>query len=1065
VKNYITGLLFRKNQQQLTRQFRFALAGGLILLAGFLLLVGSYYLRSFQEQFFERTQNALFVVSEIKTSQIQEWREERLKDAMLLQSNTRLLNNTFRLFINPDSPYDSLIKSRINDELAIYTRFHPYEFFIVDGEGEQLISWPDQSNALKISEFSQYMSGDDSQIELVEFFNQKNENQAYLAMVIPLIRQNIDPIFVIALIDPFYGLYDAFKSDSSSTEALEKYFIVKGDEEYLTIDRSDEVSKDSLFIPLKIAAENDVFAPLLDDNSIMHRGVGFDGSKVLATLAFIPGTDWMIVIEMKEAQLLHSVKQRILVIIIMGIVFLLSIVGLIIVFARQQEIRMLVYSRENELLLDDLINNQPSGIFRLALFPELFHPLEGKGSLINHELPLKYLYVSKQHETITGISEKDVFENPKRLFDAIHPDDRQSFYDENFQCFESYKRFYWEGRLICNGQVKWVRFDSVPRLSPPDKIIWTGVVMDISLQKELEKEMLYRESFERLLTQLSSSFVSISSENFDKVMQVALERIGAFCFTERAYIFLLNDDGLHVQNTHEWCAPGINRHIDNFQQLPYSSIPRFMDQLKAFQPVKIFDVQKLSSNWSKEKSLLMQQGIKSLIAVPVISDEKLIGFVGFDSEKDHRQWKDFEIQLLKVFADLVYNAFEKRNSEQKLVESQQMLRIILDTIQVRVFWKDVDLRFRGSNMIFAQDAGFENPEDLVGLNDFDMTWQEQAEKFRADDFKVMKSGQPMLNFEEYQTDSFGTIKWVSTSKIPLKNKQGDIIGILGTYHDISERKINEALRNEVAIANQSAVFKQNFLANMSHEIRTPLTGVLGMIEILATTDLDIKQRDFLNTLKLSSENLREIINQILDYSKIEAGKVSLKNVAFETVTIFNYARKLYESSCKEDVELIIDIGPEIPAYIEADEQRLSQIINNLLSNAIKFTIKGQIIIRANVVEWMENNELIMKISVEDTGIGIREVALPMLFKPFGQVENEDKRHFDGTGLGLSICKELVALMKGEIGVESEKNKGSKFWFTIRTQKWDSPPSKKLLSYLPPKAIQMVSIFCMLKINR
>lgn len=207
-----------------------------------------------------------------------------------------------------------------------------------------------------------------------------------------------------------------------------------------------------------------------------------------------------------------------------------------------------------------------------------------------------------------------------------------------------------------------------------------------------------------------------------------------------------------------------------------------------------------------------------------------------------------------------------------------------------------------------------------------------------------------------------------------------------------------------------------------------------MIEILLQTRLDEKQSDYVNTLKLSTENLREIINQILDYSKIEAGQVNLKTTVFETAVIFEHARKLFQATCKKDVMLLIKVSEQVPDYIEADEQRLTQIINNLLSNAIKFTAKGKICISAGVMEWKDDLNFTMNISVEDTGIGIKKEALSQLFKPFEQVDHEDKRNFDGTGLGLSISKELAHLMGGEIYAESEPGKGSTFWFTFEARK-------------------------------
>ena len=226
-------------------------------------------------------------------------------------------------------------------------------------------------------------------------------------------------------------------------------------------------------------------------------------------------------------------------------------------------------------------------------------------------------------------------------------------------------------------------------------------------------------------------------------------------------------------------------------------------------------------------------------------------------------------------------------------------------------------------------------------------------------------------------------------------------------------------------------FKQNFLANMSHEIRTPLTGVLGMIDILEKTNLSDTQKDYLNTIKASGENLREIINQVLDYSKIEAGKVTISPNTFEFKSLPENTLLLYKNNVKKDVYLQSIIDPKIPAFIEADKSRLSQVLNNFVSNAAKFTSQGSITISSKLLSLDEKrNKVVVKIEVIDTGIGIAEDLQKKLFVPFSQVEAQDTRHYEGTGLGLSICRQLIDMMGGETGLISEEGKGSTFWFSF-----------------------------------
>jgi PAS domain S-box-containing protein len=252
----------------------------------------------------------------------------------------------------------------------------------------------------------------------------------------------------------------------------------------------------------------------------------------------------------------------------------------------------------------------------------------------------------------------------------------------------------------------------------------------------------------------------------------------------------------------------------------------------------------------------------------------------------------------------------------------------------------------------------------------------------------------------------------------------------GIIRDITERKNNEILKQEILVARESARFKQDFLARMSHEIRTPLTAITGMMEILANTDLDEKQKDYFETIKFASESLKNIINEVLDFSSIEAGEIKLRPVEFQTREIFIKSEKLFQSLSKRGLNFFVQGQEGLPKYIYADKQRIFQVISNLISNAVKYTQEGEINLDANVVDELTSKNLKIKIQVKDTGTGIPANLKEKLFKPFSQIHNVDDFQVESTGLGLSICKELASLLGGEIGVESEIGNGSSFWFTF-----------------------------------
>lgn len=265
--------------------------------------------------------------------------------------------------------------------------------------------------------------------------------------------------------------------------------------------------------------------------------------------------------------------------------------------------------------------------------------------------------------------------------------------------------------------------------------------------------------------------------------------------------------------------------------------------------------------------------------------------------------------------------------------------------------------------------------------------------------------------------------------VPLKEKD-EIIGAVITFQDITERRdIESAIVEARNAAIESARTKTAFLANMSHEIRTPLNGVIGMTSLLLDTSLSPEQLHYTNIIKQSADLLLDIVNEILDFSKIEAGKLELEKIFFDLSELLSGMVEFFKLEAKrKGLNLKLEISDDVPTIICGDSSRLRQIFNNLISNAIKFTNSGEILVK--VSKESENEEdVLLKFIVSDTGIGISKDKQDFLFQPFTQADASTTRRFGGTGLGLAISKQLAAMMNGEIGVKSEINKGSKFWFT------------------------------------
>jgi signal transduction histidine kinase len=317
------------------------------------------------------------------------------------------------------------------------------------------------------------------------------------------------------------------------------------------------------------------------------------------------------------------------------------------------------------------------------------------------------------------------------------------------------------------------------------------------------------------------------------------------------------------------------------------------------------------------------------------------------------------------------------------------------------------------------------------------------------------NGEHWVIVDKYDTQESSS--YIEVSAHPIYNND-KVIGASLFGRNITERIHAEETRQQLEVVKNTVQIKQNFLANMSHEIRTPLTGVLGMLEILEQTRLDEHQKDYLQTLKTSGKHLKQIIDQVLDYSKIEAGKVQINPAVFSLNNIIKHSLLLYENTLNQGVRTNYFIDPQIPVLIEADEFRLSQIVNNLLSNAVKFTRKGLISTTCKLIA-IDNQQRICTIRIEiaDTGPGIPDHLHQNLFTPFSQIEVSDIRKYEGTGLGLSICRELIKLMGGEMGMKSEEGKGSTFWITFPATIADEthiPDLKKVVTE-PEKSLNIL----------
>jgi PAS domain S-box-containing protein len=419
------------------------------------------------------------------------------------------------------------------------------------------------------------------------------------------------------------------------------------------------------------------------------------------------------------------------------------------------------------------------------------------------------------------------------------------------------------------------------------------------------------------------------------------------------------------------------------------------------------------------------------------------------SEAKVQAMMEFFTRLARLVGNMGHDRANQEKANQELAESRQLLQTIIDTVPMRVFWKDQALRYLGCNPAFAADAGKILPEEVIGKDDYQLGWKDLADGYREADREVLASGTGKPFYDEDIIGPDGKTFRARTAKVPLRNQAQETIGLLGIYEDVTGRRQAEeelaryrdhleeqvvARTAELLLAREAAETanraKSAFLANMSHEIRTPMNAILGMTHLALQTPLSVKQQDYLTKVQTAADSLLGLINDILDFSKIEAGKLDLEVKDFLLEEVLDRVTTVIATRASErKLEFMLDIAPEVPACLVGDPLRLAQVLINLCGNAVKFSDGGEVVVAISRLGGTGDGPVSLQFSVRDTGIGMTEDQVRQLFKPFSQVDPSSTRRFQGTGLGLSICKYLTELMGGEIWVESRPGGGSLFTFT------------------------------------
>lgn len=590
------------------------------------------------------------------------------------------------------------------------------------------------------------------------------------------------------------------------------------------------------------------------------------------------------------------------------------------------------------------------------------------------------------------------------------------------------------------------------------------------------------------LADITSGFINATKYNIESKVNFMLNSISNTLNVDRISIFYFNESKTSMTNTHEWCAQGVPSVFEIQQDLSFKKFKWWKEQIYNNDFISIPDINTLPKEALTEKEFFKLAQINSLVSIPIKANDSILGFIVVVAMHPNKRWDPKNTNLLQILANILAEIKLKITAQEQIEKLSKMQIVLLNIAKLYI---DTPLNlidnalmesleemaeFVGADRsyIFKYDlknnftsnshewcaSGISPEKDNLQNIPLDMLQEwlnkhKKGEAFIVDDISKLPYNGPTSARAILESQN---IK--SMISVPMLD-QGTLIGFVGfdsvrKHHSYSHKERNllsffaqmivavskkityERLTNlakkEAEQANQA---KTDFLANMSHEIRTPLNSVIGFTELLKSTPLNASQKKFVENVNLSAQSLLEIINDILDFSKIEAGKLQLNFVKTDLIEFTEQVCDVIQyQAVNKELEILLNVQPNLPRFAIIDPLRLKQVLLNLLSNAIKFTSKGEVELKITYTKKSEGKG-IFSFFVRDTGIGISQEDQSKLFKAFVQADSATTRKYGGTGLGLVISNHLVHQMGGSIEIESTLGKGSTFYFSIETESDDS----------------------------
>jgi len=562
-----------------------------------------------------------------------------------------------------------------------------------------------------------------------------------------------------------------------------------------------------------------------------------------------------------------------------------------------------------------------------------------------------------------------------------------------------------------------------------------GINFDITTLKQAEEKQRMEE--ERLRALMGLHEASARPER--ELIEIAIEEMTKLTDSQISYLHFVNAD----QDTLElvaWNSEALKECTAvKEEHYPLSKAGVWADCFRLRRPAIHNDYSNLADRHGYPEG---HAHLLNHLSVPIFDGDRVVAIAGVGNKSGN--YRDEDAKQLTLFVGGLWNLIRRKRAEQRLIENEHFLKTIADAMPGMVGYWTREMRCTFANPQYLAWFG-RSPEEMRNISMPELMGEE---RFAANEPYVRKAlaGEPQ-HFERTLTWPNGTTSFSLAHYIP-DIAEDQVRGFFVLVSDITDvklaqlqlEKLNADLRERTRQAESASRAKSEFLANMSHEIRTPMNAIMGLSHLVLRTPLAPKQKDYLTRIQDSSRLLLGIINDILDISKIEAGKLEIEHADFNLRKVFDHiAGTVAEKAREKGLEIHFDLPLEIPTALVGDSLRLGQVLLNLASNAVKFTEQGQVSVSVRLMERTADR-VWLRFEIRDSGIGISQEALSRLFQSFHQADTSTTRRYGGTGLGLAICKRLVDLMGGEISVQSAVDAGSTFSFAVPFELQKSSPA-------------------------